>query len=741
MKGIAKVTKKLFLLVAITVLTVFVPSIMRCDGLIIINEIPGKFVEPARLNVKYHHVMVEINHQVAITKVDQVFENPYDFAIEGTYLFPVPEKASIHNFAIQVDGKPLKTKILAKDVARAEYESLVKMHKDPALLEYVDRGMIQAHISTVKAHEKIKVTLEYTELLTANNGTVKYHYTLGTEKFSQQPLESVLVQVNISSPQAISNIYSPTHKIETRKSDSGQAHAVVTYKEKNTRPDRDFILYYTVPHDEVGFNVLTYKEGQEDGFFLAMMSPNTEKTALKQPVVAKNIVFVIDTSGSMSGEKIEQAKQALTFCLHRLNPGDNFNVISFNSHITKSQEELIVAKPDAIKHALTYVGDLQADGGTDIDKALKEAMRQLPLGDAPNMIIFLTDGQPTVGECDIHRIINNTKSKNATNVRLFSFGVGYDVNTTLLDKISLDNKGTSDYIEPQENIEAKVSQFYLKVANPVLTDLVLDFSGTHVKEIYPMILPDLFQGSQLLVLGRYTNGGNVTLGLSGKQNSIEKHFLFSSNFASHNTENDFLPRIWASRKIAHLIDQIVLEGKNQSLIDEIVVLSRRYGIITEYTSFLVDSNAQEFSKAFITDNMFDLASSSLSFASQDQSSFSSVVRAKGQKCLRDSDVERDYGTSGMTNVQEKMRNICSRTFYLKDSVWIDALHTDASPIIKIKLFGKAYFDLMKKIPDLCASLSLGNKVIVKSGSCSICICEDGPDTLLPADQDRLITVS
>lgn len=205
-----KIIKSLFFWLMCCVL---LPGALLGDGLILIEPWPDVLIEPMRLNVKYHHVTVAIDHQVATTEVDQVFENPYDHSLAGIYIFPVPEQANINNFTIHVDGEPLKTTILAKEKASAAYESLVQKHKDPALLEFIGSGMVQAHISTIGAHQSIRINLKYTELLTTNSGTITYRYSLGTEKFSAQLLDNVSIDVDIKAPQKILNVYSPTHKI------------------------------------------------------------------------------------------------------------------------------------------------------------------------------------------------------------------------------------------------------------------------------------------------------------------------------------------------------------------------------------------------------------------------------------------------------------------------------------------------------------------------------------------------
>ncbi len=727
-------------LILLVSFVIFVPSLSYADGFIVIDPMPPirppePRPQPARLNIKYHKVDVNIENQVATTKVDQLFQNPYNRDLEGTYIFPVPDGATISDFKMYVDGEALDGRILGKEEARKIYEGIVRKQQDPALLEYIGREMFQARVYPIPAKGEKRIKLEYSEVLRQDSGTVKYHYTLDTERFSAKALQEVSIKVDITSPQAILNVYSPTHEIEIDNQSEKQVQA--EYNDENVRPDRDFLLYYTISPDEVGFNVLTYKDGNEDGFFLAMMSPNIGK--IKQRVVAKNILFVLDTSGSMAGEKIEQARSALAFCLNSLNPKDQFNIISFNTSIDSYRNKLVDASRSNVKEAIGYSDNLEANGGTNINEALTEAMSLLKSGNRPNMIIFLTDGLPTVGVQDISEIISNVSKANKADGRLFVFGVGYDVNTQLLDKISLENNGVPDYVEPDENIEVKISNFYAKVANPILTDLKLIFSGVKEKEIYPSKLPDLFKGSQLIVVGRYQGNGQTTIKLNGKQDAKNKTYQFITDFVRQGTENDYLPRIWASRKIAYLVDEIVLNGESEELVDEIVRLSKKYGIITEYTSFLVDLDSPEFSEAEDDgfEMMRDRAYQSLDLAKEEQSGSGAVGRAKAQQSMRGKmsaaapsyELKKQIGEEKAERAQQVIRKVRARTFYQQNNIWVDADHNSSTEVIQIKPFSQAYFELIDKLPDLNPYLAVGEQVIVNVGTYSVQIDEEGDEEL------------
>jgi len=496
---------------SVFVLTLLLGSTAWADGFIIpVPPRPGEPFPPS-FSIKYHHVDIQIDNQVAQTAVDQVFINNYHRDLEGTYIFPISQDASISKFSMFVGGEEVKGKILDKDEARKIYQDIVRRKRDPALLEYFKDGMFKASVYPIPAHGETRIKLNYSEVLKVSGGVCGYRYTLNTEKFSQDPLQSVKVDVEISSRAPIKTVYSPSHDIRVDKQDD--YHARVSYVEENTRPDKDFLLYYTVSDQDIGFNLLPYEDQDHQGYFLAMISPQakveTDRTS------SKNIIFILDSSGSMKGEKMTQAKGALSFCLNSLNPGDRFGLIDFDDQVKPFKTGLVGASRENVKEALSFVDQTEADGGTNINEALLTGLRQVQGVEGPSFIIFLTDGLPTVGETDINSILKNVKDANGSSTRLFVFGVGYDVNTRLLDRLAQDNHATSDYVRPSEDIEVKVSAFYKKVSYPVLTDLRLSFDRVETYELYPQELPDVFKGTQLLVLGKYKGGGPTKVTLTG----------------------------------------------------------------------------------------------------------------------------------------------------------------------------------------------------------------------------------
>lgn len=667
-------------------------SIVFADGVIIPKPRPEEPPLPP-LSIKYQYVNIEINNQVAKTDIDQVFMNEHSRDIEGTYIFPLPEEASISEFAIFTDGKKIVGEILDKSQARKIYEDIVRQMKDPGLLEYVGRNMFKASIYPIPARGEKRIQLTYSQILKLDAGLVHYFYPLDTERFSSHKLESVVINVKITSKIPIKNVYSSTHEIKITKKDDYTV--LVSYEKSNVKPNKNFELYYTVSEEEIGLNLLTHKERREDGFFMVLVSPKQEvKEAIK-----KDMAFVVDTSGSMAGEKINQAKEALKFCINSLNKDDRFNLISFNTEILKFRPELVDNTPQNNQEALKFIDKMEASGGTNINDALLSALALASTSTTPYMLVFLTDGLPTVGEQDIKKIVNNVNEANQQKSRIFVFGVGDDVNTHLLDKISSLNKGVSEYVRPNEDLEVKVSNFYTKISQPVLADLKLDFGKIEVKDIYPKVLPDLFKGSALIILGRYITSGTTTIDLIGHLEK-EKHIHhYEGVFTVENSANDFLPRLWATRKIGYLLDEIRLQGENKELIDEIKRLSKKYGIMTPYTSFLVLED-ERVDKRFLQKSKDDfMAMKSITVGKR------AVEGAKKLSTLKKEEVVTSPAI-------EIIKYVGKKTFYLRNEVWVDSEYQEGTKTHQIEYGSEEYFQIVASNPALGKFFALGKRLIV-----------------------------
>jgi len=684
-----------FILAACAILFLATAQTAHADGFIIPEPPPHVVEAVPDLAVKYHHVQVTIGNQVAQTHIDQVFLNDSPYELEGTYIFPLPEEASISDFAMFVDGERLSGKMLDSDEARRIYESIVRRRRDPALLEYVGRNAFQASIYPIPAYSEKRVQLSYSQVLIVEKGLVHYVYPLNTERFSSRPLEEVVITIDLQSPVPIKAIYSPSHRIAVER--TGERSALISFEANDVRPDKDFELYYSISEDDVGLNLLSYKERGEDGFFLLLIAPKME--ADEQAVVAKDVTFVLDTSGSMEGKKLRQAQDALEFVLDHLHEEDRFNIIAFDTGLRVYAPRLRPASDR--KEARQFVRSLSAGGGTNIHRALLEALA-MARDDRPQFIIFLTDGLPTAGVTDPTEIIADVDRAITENVRLFSFGVGYEVNNILLDTISQEHRGASAYVEPGQSIEEEVAAFYAKISTPLLSDLRLQVDGVWMEDMYPYPLPDLFAGSQLLVVGRYRTAGRVRVRLEGMVNDECHAFSFPAVHLTSQGGQDFIPRLWATRKIGHLLKEIRLHGENRELVDEIVSLSVRYGIMTPYTSFLVDERQD-----ILTD------AGRKRVAASSELGAPMAMPATGAKAVADSQAQSNLAESerGGGSEAPEIKLVANKAFILRDDIWTDTTYDPEKMRVTHLQFGSpAYFRLLAEHPQWGKYFALGERV-------------------------------
>ena len=683
-----------------------------------------------QLAVKYHHVTVRIENQVAVTHVDQVFFNPNQTTLEGSYLFPLPAGAAVDRFSLWIDGKPVKGEILDAAQARQKYEDIVRSLRDPALLEYSGRGAVQASLYPVPPQGERRIELEYTQALTADNGLIHYVYPLNTEKFSALPLEDVSIQIEISSPEPIRAVYSPTHPIDVQHPDS--QHAQAGFEAKNVRPDTDFGLYYSVGESQA-FHLLTFRDPNDpldpDGFFLALLAPKPEVDDVPLP---KDILLILDHSGSMEGEKFKQAQDALRYVLKHLSAQDRFNIVSFGSSVETYQADLRPA--DEAAEALRWVDGLSARGSTDINRALLEAAA-MTSPERPTYLIFLTDGLPTVGETDSGKILENFSAAARSNLRVFSFGVGYDVDTLLLDSLSQEHHGASSYVRPGDPLDEMVSTFYARISTPVLTDLKLDIQGVSTYDLYPSPLPDLFAGSQIVVVGRYSNGGPSGVTLTGQVNGQSQSFsfpgqVFSPASLSGDTTLAAIPRLWATRKIGYLLTQIRLNGNDPETVQQIVKLSIRYGIVTPYTSYLVSEPMPlgEDAQSKIAQERYD----DLQAAPQARSGQSAVENAAGQGGMQAA--EAPAAPLAADKGGNIIRVAGSRTFVWNNTAWTDtAFDPQKMTPTKIEFLSAEYFNLANNRPQLAPILALGESVIfLIDGKAYQVVESPAPQIVIPA---------
>ena len=696
------------------------------------RPIPRPQPLPNVLPVKSIKLDTKINGQVATTHVEQVFRNDTNFTLEGTYFFPIPESASIVEFSIWENGKKLVGEVRSREEARRIYDQIVRQQRDPGLLEYAGKDLFQASIFPIPPNSDKKLELTYTQVLKAESGTVSYRYPLGTGRnlwrnqglgsetrpgnMPPQKFGTVSGKIEITGKDALRNIYSPSHSIDVKQ--KGDRSASVSFETNSN--DNDLQLFFGISNEDFGLTLLTYREPGKDGYFLLMVSPRDDVS--EREVVAKDIVFVLDTSGSMADAgKMDKARSALMFGIKTLRDVDRFNVINFAGEEHLMERELIRADAAGKKRGEDFVSKLRPTGGTNINDSVIASLKQFQKSERPKMLVFMTDGLPTVGETNADKIIANLKAAKNIDVRIFPFGFGYDVNTALLDKLGTENGGISDYVQPKEDLEVKVSNFFARVSSPVLSDLELDLGPVETEAVYPRKLGDLFKGMQLVVIGRYKNDSdlrNAALILKGRSGKDARSFAYNDlDFPARATENDFLPRLWASRRVGWLVEEIRINGETKELRDEVVDLGTRFGLVTPYTSYLaIDgtmANAPRDSAQLTTllraapaKVMERSGSGAVQMSVQQNAAKANVSIASDDS---KSEQERVIVKNSTTN-----QYVANKNFFNQNNVWTDA---DYSPNAKLKevtvRFGsEEYFDLVHKDAELARYFALGEEVVV-----------------------------
>lgn len=677
---------------------------------------------PRALPIKSIKIDTKISSQVATTHVEQVFRNNTSATLEGTYFFPIPESASIVEFAIWDGDRRLVGEVRTREEARRIYDEIVRRQRDPGLLEYAGKDLFQASIFPIPPNSDKKLEITYTQVVRAEGGAVSYRYPLGTGRQLAE-IGSVAGRIEVESKDPLRNVYSPTHIIDVKR--NGERRSLVSFESESGKEPQDFQLFYTISKEDFGLTLLTHREPGKQGYFLLMISPKEDWS--DQEYSAKDVVFVVDTSGSMAEEgKMDKARSALLYGVSILRPQDRFNVISFAGEEHLMETGLIAADDKGRQRGAVFVKALKPVGGTNINQSLLASLRQFGDGDRerPKILVFMTDGLPTVDETNVAKIVENIRKASKPGVRLFTFGVGYNVNTALLDKLAAENGGVADYVEPKEDLEVKVSNFFTKVNYPVLTDLQLDMAGAQTDLVYPRGIPDVFRGSQVTLIGRYSNTTNldsVRLRLTGKSGGASRTYTYDNlSFPLRAESNDYLPRLWATRRVGWLMEQVRTNGEQKELRDEIVDLGTRYGIVTPYTSYLAleegDVSRLTASPGFrrSSGGGFGNLNAPKAGAPNSPPSVSITTGAEAVQQSKRARAQQQAETLKDEARSDAVKRVAGKTFYLIDGVWTDSEFKPESRLPEtVSSFGsEEYFALLKQYPKLGSYFALGERVVV-----------------------------
>ncbi|VAX22032.1 hypothetical protein MNBD_IGNAVI01-873 [hydrothermal vent metagenome] len=548
--------------------------------------------EYEKMWIKSIDVKVNIQDQVAVTKVDQIFYNEMDQSVEAIYIFPLPENAMMTKLVYWFNGERHEAEIRERQEAVNAYNSKLNQWMDPALLEYMGDNLFRLSIVPVNAHTEVRTEITYVEMLNYEFGVNNYKFLLNTLDLSSQPLETVHFFMNARSQNPYKYFKSPSHEnsMSTRLVKISDYNYTLEFGDENYYPDKDLIVNFETVRNKVQFSLLTYTPTEEDSmgtdsFYSLWITPPDSIT--EEETIPKDIVFTADVSSSMAGMRIHQVKQSLDNFLDLLNPSDKFNIVTFGTYVDQFKPDLVPATIENVESAHNFVFQMYALGMTNISSALDSSLNQSFGDTTSNNLIFLTDGKPTIGEIDPQSVIDSVGANNTKNVRIFSFGVGDDLNRNLITRLANENHGYATYIASDDSISLLVSNHFRKISKPLITDININYGGLQNWDRYPKVLHDLYWGSQTVEMGLYTNSGEFPITIMGKIGHENVEFTKTLNFQDSSGYR-FIPRLWAKSKITHLLDLIDINGETDELVDQIIELSLRFQILTKYTAFYVD---------------------------------------------------------------------------------------------------------------------------------------------------------
>lgn len=672
-------------------------------------------------------VRTTIEGRVARVEVEERFRNTGGGIAEGSYLYPLPGEAVFQNFSLWMGEQELRGEMMNAEQARGIYEEIVRRKKDPALLTLAGHGLVRAQVFPIQPGETRKVVLRYTQLLERAGDALRVRYALGVrgEKTGGWRL-TVPGEGDYGVP------YSPTHPLTTRR-EGGRLEVTI-----ETRDGGDIDLFLPLRRGLVGTTILTHAPGGEDGYAMLLVAPPANEEG---PVVPRDLSFVVDVSGSMSGQKLEQAKGALRQALATLRPEDRFRLVAFSSGVRHFRDGWAPATADALREARAFVDNLQADGGTNISGALDAVLgTSVPESRLP-IILFLTDGIPSVGEQQPDRIAAQASGR-IGRARVFTVGVGPDVNTYLLDRLAKEGRGAAEYVAPDANVEVVVGNMLGKLRRPALVNLRIVESPVRFVDLSPAQLPDLFYGEELVVFGRYHGTGRGAVVIEGERNGRRERFTAEADFQGTASGNEYITRLWASRRIGDLTRQIRIEGGSDALLREVRDLGLRHSILTEYTSYLVlepGAVAVRDDRPVLRGQVDGFGNAAVAPAPAAQTGEAAFRRAKESgklsqvATLADADAAAEEKAEALVGRSKDVRRVGGRMFTEIGGVWTDINHGDSLRVVTVAPFSKAYFAIARALPEVKQSLTAGDALLVAGKKASLKVAAGGRETISEAE--------
>lgn len=689
-------------------------------------------------------VRVELVDRVLRYEITETFVNRGGRVGEADFMFPLPKGAALQDLKLEINGEMVAGETMNANQARQIYEEIVRRQRDPALLEWMGYGLLRARIFPIAPGEQKKVVVRFQTVAQREGDALRVDYFRGVRtnqrETNQQPEGRMSFVLTYPNDPMYGRAYSPTHSLydDRYSGDVSGEYAFASNSRGSTRRieirDARGEVTLLIPVRRsiaAAISMLANAPGNDDGFALITLSP----PAVQPRAVPRDLTFVIDVSGSMNGEKMGQARAAGKQILRSLSPMDRFRLIDFSSDVRTFRDNFSTATRENIRAAERYLDDLDAQGSTNISGALDEALSSPVQAGRLPIILFLTDGQPTVGERDAGAIASNV-AKQRGGRRLFTFGVGADLNVSLIEQLALEGRGTASFVRPDESVERAVGIVASRLTSPLVTDVRIRADGVRLRKMHPSGPVDIFAGEDLVILSRYDGSGNAVVRFEGQTTNGPVSWSTRVYFPERSRENPFVARLWATQRVGYLSAEKRKHGGSQEINDEIRELGERFGIPTEFSSYLVVEPGMNQRRAMGAggtqlNGVVLRSPTSTSAAPSGAIQFEAAKTAAAQRSVTSvAAADAAVGIRDDANV----RRAGNVTFVLRDSVWTDVRYKKSGTVLQVKPFSEAYFKLIEMVPELREPFSVGERVIVAGRSMAIELTSSGEERLTDRDE-------
>ncbi len=691
----------------------------------------------ARVEKRSSVTRVQLVDRVLRYEVTEVFRNEGSAVGEADYMFPLPAGAAFEDLKLSINGELVSGETLSADRARGIYEEIVRKQRDPALVEWMGSGMLRARIFPIAPGEDKKVVVRFQSVAAREGDALRIDYRRSGDFSLSYPRNDQFGEA-----------YSPTHLLRTR--DDGRVRVVTA---EGSATDLTILLPLRRA-DAAGMSVLTHGGSNgSDGAGFAMLTITPPSAPAR--ATPRDLAFVLDVSGSMSGRKLEQAKAAGHALLNSLRPADRFRLIDFSTDVRAFRDRWVNATPTQVNEAHRYLDRLNAEGSTNISEALRTALDCLASTGSERLplVVFVTDGEPTVGERNPD-VIAASAARLRGDARVFTVGVGTGVNATLVEQLALQGRGTAHFVRDDESVEAPVSLLARRLSEPLLTDVKLSATGVRLSRVMPNGPIDVFAGQDLVVLARYDGSGDAVIRLEGRSATGPVTWTTRARFDARSSANPFVARLWAAQRIGWLAAEKRRSGGTSEMDAEIRTLGERYGIPTEFSSYLVlepgmtvgnlaqpqsvDRSMSRGVLGAVTRSAKTssapmpsaVATSAPAAAPADSRSDARFEAARGAAMQRDAKsvaMLDNLAESDARSGERTTRVVGNRRLSLASGVWTDARFTNAMRVVRVRPFSVLYFELLRRMPDLQDVFALGDRVIVAGRTVAIELAADGAE--------------